>query len=568
MAVWAYQGNIRGPAGAPGAPGAAGANGADGPQGIDGPPGPQGPQGATGIQGPTGAQGAQGDTGPTGPQGQGIEVEGSNTWPFIQAIPSPQTGDMWVLTASDATAPGFGGGTGANAGDGLVWSGTAWVNTGPVQGPAGPQGDLGPIGPQGPAGATGATGSVGPAGPTGDTGPQGVAGAQGPQGVPGEVTIADGDARWVNIAGDTMTGNLTAPVVIASTLMDAPAVQIGNAPTAANHATRKDYVDAQRDTRVAKTGDSMSGDLTLAGATAKVTSGAASNLRLNAPSGQSVLLQTADNTRMTISDTGAVLAVPLTLSADPTGPFGAATKQYVDAQVGGRLTQTAADARYLQLSGGTLTGSLSGTGLNMTGTVAGNFIQSSLDIIAGRDVTSAGHVYVGVAPTNPNDATRKDYVDAQVATRLTQAAADALYVSLGGDTMTGPLVLPADPTLALQAATKQYVDTQVATAAPVRQTVTTSAATTKTLALTDENDLLVFTAATAITLTVPLNSSIAFPIGGRVDIAQTGAGKITVAPAGGVTVTATPSLILRAAGSVASLIKIATDAWILTGDLT
>jgi len=31
-----------------------------------------------------------------------------------------------------------------------------------------------------------------------------------------------------------------------------------------------------------------------------------------------------------------------------------------------------------------------------------------------------------------------------------------------GDTMTGPLVLPADPTTALQAATKQYVDTKAA----------------------------------------------------------------------------------------------------------
>src|SRR5262245_66634927 len=31
-------------------------------------------------------------------------------------------------------------------------------------------------------------------------------------------------------------------------------------------------------------------------------------------------------------------------------------------------------------------------------------------------------------------------------------------VAKAGDTMTGPLVLPADPTAALQAATKQYVD--------------------------------------------------------------------------------------------------------------
>lgn len=37
------------------------------------------------------------------------------------------------------------------------------------------------------------------------------------------------------------------------------------------------------------------------------------------------------------------------------------------------------------------------------------------------------------------------------------------YVKLAGDTMTGPLVLPADPTAALQAATKQYVDKRTPT---------------------------------------------------------------------------------------------------------
>ena len=41
---------------------------------------------------------------------------------------------------------------------------------------------------------------------------------------------------------------------------------------------------------------------------------------------------------------------------------------------------------------------------------------------------------------------------------ITQAQGDAWYVNVVGDTMTGPLVLPADPTAALQAATKQYVD--------------------------------------------------------------------------------------------------------------
>lgn len=41
------------------------------------------------------------------------------------------------------------------------------------------------------------------------------------------------------------------------------------------------------------------------------------------------------------------------------------------------------------------------------------------------------------------------------------------YVALGGDTMTGPLMLSADPTVNLEAATKQYVDTSITNSAVV-----------------------------------------------------------------------------------------------------
>jgi hypothetical protein len=44
----------------------------------------------------------------------------------------------------------------------------------------------------------------------------------------------------------------------------------------------------------------------------------------------------------------------------------------------------------------------------------------------------------------------------------TKAESDAKFVDAAGDTLTGPLVLPADPTLALHAATKQYIDAKIA----------------------------------------------------------------------------------------------------------
>ena len=55
----------------------------------------------------------------------------------------------------------------------------------------------------------------------------------------------------------------------------------------------------------------------------------------------------------------------------------------------------------------------------------------------------------------------KSYVDNAIANAITGDAA-SLYVPTAGGTMTGPLVLPADPVSSLQAADKHYVDTSVA----------------------------------------------------------------------------------------------------------
>ena len=69
------------------------------------------------------------------------------------------------------------------------------------------------------------------------------------------------------------------------------------------------------------------------------------------------------------------------------------------------------------------------------------------------------------------------------------------------------------------------------------------------------------------TLTVPLNGSVAFPLGTQISILQTGASQVTVAGTGGVTVNGTPGLKLRAQWSSATLIKRIGDTWVLVGDL-
>jgi hypothetical protein len=143
-------------------------------------------------------------------------------------------------------------------------------------------------------------------------------------------------------------------------------------------------------------------------------------------------------------------------------------------------------------------------------------------------------------------------------------------------TSTVEIVLPsADPVAQYAAAnadwTMRWINLVGATKAPLRYSaVPTITGTTYTLALTDESKFLEFTAGTAIALSVPTNAVAAFPVGTHIDFCQTGAGKITVTAVtpGTTTVIATPSNILRAVGSAASLIKLATDRWILVGDLT
>jgi hypothetical protein len=89
-----------------------------------------------------------------------------------------------------------------------------------------------------------------------------------------------------------------------------------------------------------------------------------------------------------------------------------------------------------------------------------------------------------------------------------------------------------------------------------------------TLVLSDASKLVEISNASANNLTVPLNSSVAFAVGTQISLLQTGAGQMTVVATGGVTINATPGLKLRAQWSSATLIKRATDTWVLVGDLS
>jgi hypothetical protein len=93
--------------------------------------------------------------------------------------------------------------------------------------------------------------------------------------------------------------------------------------------------------------------------------------------------------------------------------------------------------------------------------------------------------------------------------------------------------------------------------------------TTYTLALADDGKVVEMNNASANTLTVPPNSSVAFPVGTQILVLQTGAGQTTLAPDTGVTINSKDgNLKLSAQWCAATLIKRATDVWVVVGDLS
>jgi len=88
-----------------------------------------------------------------------------------------------------------------------------------------------------------------------------------------------------------------------------------------------------------------------------------------------------------------------------------------------------------------------------------------------------------------------------------------------------------------------------------------------TLVLADKAKVVEMSVGSANNLTVPLNATVAFPVGTQIHIVQTGSGQTTVVATGGVTINTATTLKLRAQWSAATLIKRAENTWVLVGDL-
>ena len=92
--------------------------------------------------------------------------------------------------------------------------------------------------------------------------------------------------------------------------------------------------------------------------------------------------------------------------------------------------------------------------------------------------------------------------------------------------------------------------------------------TSYTLILSDAGKMILMNVGGANNLTIPLNSTVPFVIGQVIEIAQQGVGQTTVTPISGVTINSVSGLTkLYSQYAAATLTKIATDTWLLIGNL-
>lgn len=237
-------------------------------------------------------------------------------------------------------------------------------------------------------------------------------------------------SSYLPLAGGTMAGKID---------MNNQPIDSVPAPTEPDHAANKQYVDAgdsrlqtQVNAKLPLSGGTMTGAIIMNGQ-------AITGLPEPANQTDAVTKQYADNLKAQMlpssggTMTGAINMGNNTITAlgAPVGDTDATNKEYVDGAITSAIKSAEgdADAKYLPLAGGTMTGAIKG-------------LQN---------------------PTEDDEAANKAYVDAQVSGA--GSTADGKYLALAGGTMTGPIAMSgqkitgaADPTDEQDVATKKYVD--------------------------------------------------------------------------------------------------------------
>lgn len=115
----------------------------------------------------------------------------------------------------------------------------------------------------------------------------------------------------------------------------------------------------------------------------------------------------------------------------------------------------------------------------------------------------------------------------------------------------------------------EWVDLAIAIPDVSQRTIGNVTGTSYTFSLFDTGKTLVFSNSSSISLTVPLESSANFAIGQMFTILQKGTGQITISGSVGVTINSlSGNNKISGQYGEARLVKIASNEWLLSGDLT
>jgi hypothetical protein len=502
-----------GPTGAIGPTGATGPQGNTGPTGpqglyVVGPTGPQGIIGVTGAAGPTGPQGIQGITGPVGATGA--------------TGPQGEEGLIGPTGPQGATGP-----TGSRGFVGPTGSAGATGATGPsVTGPTGPQGATGPSGgPTGPTGATGATGSTGPQGEVG------LRGATGATGATGAASTIPGPTGPAGPAGPTGASS-TVPGPIGPTGPSVTGPQGEPGPTGAGYqgVTSSSVLTIEEGPVVFVVNKI---DAFTVGNRARLSSVAVPSSFMEGLITTIVGLSVTVQVDKVNGDGNTYGSWRLGLGAGEIGPIGPTGPQGTSITVKGTVTTFS----QLPLNGNTVNDAY--------------IVQSdgNLYIWTGSSWISAGQI-VGptgsqgpVGPLGPTGPT---------------GAPSTVPGPVGptGPSVTGPQG-PIGPTGATGPANYELTGSNY-----LVSTILTSG---------DAARIVKMNSSSPVDLTIPLDgfSGYTFPIGTQIVFTQLGVGQVTVKAQAGVLLRSEGTRITtKARYAVGSLIKLATNEWLLSGNLT
>ena len=200
-----------------------------------------------------------------------------------------------------------------------------------------------------------------------------------------------------------------------------------------------------------------------------------------------------------------------------------------------------------------------------------DFTQGSLDDLEVAGFTASSATIGDVSNTELQYLNNvSSNIQTQLDAKLATATASTTYETITNVDLRAP---KADPTftgtVTVSASGVAFTDgTQTKEGVQSRTPIIQKTAAYTLSALTERDSLIEVSSASGVTLTIPTNATVAYPVGTSIDILQTGAGQVTIAGAGGVTVNGTPGLKLRTQWSGVTLFKRATDTWVVYGDLT